>query len=95
MSAKTIPIARFRLGRIVATPNALDHLTQDDMLVGITRHQAGDWGEVGEEDRRANDCALAQGSRLLSVYRSANGTKFWIVTESDRRSTAVLLPEDY
>lgn len=95
MSAKTIPLARFRLGRIVATPNALEHLTQDDILVGITRHQAGDWGEVGDEDRQANDCALAQGTRLLSVYLSANGLKFWIITEADRSSTSVLLPEDY
>ena len=95
MSAKTIPIARFRLGRIVATPNALDHLTQDDMLVGITRHQAGDWGEVGAEDRQANDEALVQGARILSAYQAANGTKFWITTEGNRQSTTILLPEDY
>ena len=43
MSTKPYPVARFRLGQIVATPNALAHLTQDDILAGISRHQSGDW----------------------------------------------------
>ncbi len=58
MSAKTIPVAKFRLGRIVATPNALAQLTQEDILMGIQRHQAGDWGDMAAEDREANDAAL-------------------------------------
>jgi hypothetical protein len=95
MSAKAIPIAKFRLGRIVATPNALSVLPSDDILVGIGRHQAGDWGELPEEDRTANDEALVHGTRLLSAYRSAKGVKFWIITEADRSVTTVLLPEDY
>lgn len=95
MSAPVIPIARFRLGRIVATPHALEVITQDDILGGIQRHQAGDWGEVPQEDRAANDHALVQGTRLLSAYRSVKGVKFWIITEADRSSTTVLLPEDY
>jgi hypothetical protein len=33
--------------------------------------------------------------RILSAYLSANGTKFWIITEADRSVTTVLLPEDY
>ena len=88
-------MAKFRLGRIVATPNALAHLTQDDILAGIQRHQSGDWGDVDEHDRQANDQALVEGSRLLSVYHGAAGTKFWIISESDRSVTTVLLPEDY
>lgn len=95
MSATAIPIAKFRLGRIVATSHALEVITQDDILVGIQRHQAGDWGELPLEDRVANDRALVQGTRLLSAYRSINGVKFWIITEADRWSTTVLLPEDY
>jgi len=39
--------------------------------------------------------SLKQGFRLLSVYRSSNGTKFWIITEADRSVTTLLLPEDY
>ena len=62
---------------------------------GITRHLTGDWGEVPPEDRIANDRALVEGTRILSAYSSANGVKFWIITEADRSVTTVLLPEDY
>lgn len=95
MSARIIPVAMFRLGRIVATPNALESITQDDILIGIQRHQAGDWGSLTEDDRAANDCALAQGGRILSAYQAANGTKFRLITEADRSVTTVLLSEDY
>jgi hypothetical protein len=95
MSAETIPVAVFRLGRIVATPNALRSITQDDVLIGIQRHQAGDWGNLSDDDRAANDRALAQGGRILSACRAGNGTKFWLITEADRSATTILLPEDY
>ena len=95
MSAKTIPIAVLRLGRLVATPNALESITQDDIFLGIQRHQAGDWGNLTEEDRMANDQALVQGTRIVSAYNAGNGTRFWIITEADRSVTTVLLPEDY
>lgn len=90
-----IPIAVFRLGRIVATPNALRSLSQADIRMGLGRHQAADWGELGDEDRTQNDLALHNSDRLFSVYRSAAGTKFYVITESDRSVTTVLLPEDY
>ena len=95
MSANTESIARFRLGRIVATPNALNHIPNDDILFAIQRHQSGEWGEVDDHDRQANDCAVAHGGRLVSVYYSAARVKFWLITEADRSVTTVLLPEDY
>jgi hypothetical protein len=44
---------RFRLGRLVATPGALQALADagQSPLEFIQRHQAGDWGEVPEEDK--------------------------------------------
>jgi hypothetical protein len=95
MSADLLHFARFRLGRIVATPNALSQLGQPDILTAIQRHQAGDWGEVCPEDRAANDRALAEGARLLSVYHTTTGVRFWLITEADRSVTTVLMPEDY
>ena len=95
MSTQSFPIARFRIGHIVSTPNALAHLTQEDILLGIQRHQAGDWGDVDEDDRRENELSLQQGLRLFSVYHSAAGVKFRLTTEADRSSTTVLMPEDY
>ena len=87
--------AKFRLGHIVATPNALSTLTQEEILTAIQRHQAGDWGDVSEADRQGNEVALKDDFRLWSVYRSETGTKFWVITEADRSRTTILLPEDY
>ena len=44
---------------------------------------------------KKNELSLIQGFRLLSVYQAADGKEFWIITEADRSSTAVLLPEEY
>jgi hypothetical protein len=95
MNAQTVPVAVFRLGRIVATPNAVQSITQDDILSGIQRHQAGDWGNLTDDNRAANDRALAQGGRIVSAYNAKNGTRFWLITEADRSRTTILLPEDY
>ena len=95
MSLESLPTAKFRLGRIVATANALSRLTEEDILAGIRRHQSGDWGEVERDDWRANERASKQDTRLFSVYRSASNIRFYIITEADRSSTTVLLPEDY
>ena len=95
MSEATVPIALFRIGRILATPNALEKLKPPEILLAIQRHQAGDWGDVDKHDRQANDQALIEGARLLSVYYAENKCRFWLITEADRSVTTVLLPEDY
>lgn len=88
-------IAKFQLGQIVATPNLLETIPEDDQMIALNRHAQCDWGEVEEEDRLANNNALQHGERILSVYRSKYGVKFWIITEADRSVTTLLLPEDY
>lgn len=68
----------------------------NDNLVGyLNRHAAGDWGDLSNDDRRANAEALKDGSRLLSAYHLKDGTKIWIITEVDRSATTVLLPAEY
>ena len=83
------------LGRTVATPAALAAVSLLDIAAALRRHSSGDWGEVDLDDWAANDAALPSGERLLSVYRSANGITFWVLTEADRSATTVLLPGDY
>lgn len=85
----------FSSGVVVATPGLAQSVSQEEMLRALGRHLSGDWGEVCEDDRKANEEALEVGSRLFSVYRSDAGTTFWIITEADRSSTCVLLPEEY
>ena len=78
MSTNAVSLAKFSLGNLVATPNAMSQLDIEDVLAGIVRHQAGDWGELGKDDRLENDLSLEKGFRLLSAYAARNGVKFWI-----------------
>lgn len=84
----------FELGRTVSTPGALSALTRDDIGRALARHHRGDWGNVGRFDWRRNEEALSEGERLVSVYRGSDGTKFYVITEADRSSTCVHLPEE-
>jgi len=87
----------FPLGKLVATPDALDALAQSAQSPAdfLSRHVRGDWGEVCEEDKQANDDALVHGERVLSAYRTLKDVRIWIITEADRSSTCILLPENY
>ena len=87
----------FSLGRLVATPGALQMLERNNQLATefITRHVQGDWGDLCDEDKQANDEALQEGLRLLSAYRLNDGTKIWVITEASRDVSTVLLPEEY
>ena len=87
----------FSLGQIVATPGVLQVMKETGSSASgfLVRHSLGDWGELCEEDRLANDEAIADDLRILSAYRLKDGTKIWIITEADRSVTTVLLPEEY
>jgi hypothetical protein len=88
----------FPLGQIVATPNALALLTKTGVtpLSLIHRHVIGDFGDVCDEDKRANLQALKDETRIFSGYLiGSEGDKIWVITEADRSVTTLLLPEDY
>lgn len=87
--------AKFNLGQTVATQGAVHSLSPDDILVAFARHQSGDWGELDDEDKQANERALHEEGRLVSKYVSVNGTPFYVITEWDRSLTTVLLPQEY
>jgi hypothetical protein len=87
----------FNLGQVVATPGALHVLEEsgEDPHLYLGRHVTGDWGELSCEDKAANTLALITGERILSSYRTSRGAKLWVITEADRSSTCLLLPEEY
>jgi hypothetical protein len=87
----------FKLGEVVATPGALKAVQDHPRFLTdiLERHRTGDWGECNSEDRQTNDDALVHRERLLSVYTAPNGEKVWVITEADRSSTTVLLPDEY
>ena len=86
------------LGRVVATPGALRALSEagEAPLRLLARHASGDWGELDAHDRRENQRSLKNGWRVLSSYPvGEDGQKVWVITEADRSSTTILLPEEY
>ena len=94
-------LPRFSLGQLVATPAALEALQKAGQSPAefLARHQIGDWGEVDNADKKANDEALVNGERLLSAYRTRLGTKLWIITDvtddnGQRPVSTLLLPSE-
>ncbi len=86
---------KFGLGRVVVTPGVIEKLRPTEVFHSLWRHAFGDWGDIHKEDIGLNEEALLHGGRLLSVYYSDAGIRFWIITEADRSATTVLLPEEY
>lgn len=102
---------RFATGQIVATPGAIALLEQHSISAAalIIRHLKGSWGDVCAEDAEANEMAIKYGNRIMSVYRLASIEQVlslpqasrtdlptvWVITESDRSVTTLLLPSEY
>ena len=89
---------KFSPGNLVITPGCLQafHNCPSDRIVPfLLRHISGDWGDLDEDDRRANEHALFHGLRLLSAYTLSDGTTIWVITEADRSVSTFLLPEEY
>ena len=72
----------------------------------LLRHNSGDWGELDDEDRAANNHALRQNEgRLLSAYpvptwltAGTTDPTVWVITddlEDDDHATTMLWPSDY
>jgi hypothetical protein len=90
-------IAMFPLGQIVATPGALRALERANQFAALflERHAGGDWGELDRADIAENEYSVVHSFRVLSSYTTAAGEKLWIITEADRSSTTLLLPDEY
>lgn len=87
----------FTMGQICATPGALDALEKNGQNPArfLARHVTGDWLEMCAEDQETNREALTCGARVFSAYAMKDGEKLWVITESDRSVTTLLLPSEY
>lgn len=87
----------FALGSVYATPGALAALASRSLepAAFLARHVTGDWGVLDENDTTENQFALEHGTRILSSYPLDDGENLWIITEADRSSTTLLLPDEY
>ena len=79
------PQARFPFGHIVATPNALARIPNDEIVKALSRHFSGDWGTLDSEDWKANEHALKQDGRLFSVGPQGQSSFTFHVTGSPTR----------
>lgn len=91
----------FELGAVYATPGVLAHLAAHGRLPAelLGYHHGCCWGDLNEEDRKANDAALKTGARLLSAY-TVEGKKLYVITEaagSDglRASSTILMADEF
>ena len=73
----------FSLGKVVATPGALEAFERVAQQASeyLRRHATGDWGDLDDQDKRANDEAVAhegdedRQGRVLSAYKLADKTQ--------------------
>jgi hypothetical protein len=95
------PKQALALGQKVWTAGVNDEIAIDGhfgvfVINCLSRHASGDWGDLDEHDRQANDRALKSGEdRILSAYKAEGFPKIWIITEWDRSVTTVLFPHEY
>jgi hypothetical protein len=87
----------FDLGYCVATRGAVKAMQRclQTPYEFLKPHVRGNWGVVPPEDWERNTLALVEGYRLISAYRTNDGTKLWVITEADRAVTTILLPDEY
>jgi hypothetical protein len=87
----------FELGRLLTTPGAKAALDEYPGLAEefLSLHVTGDWGTLCPEDEVANNLAVLNGERILSIYYTPSVVKLYLITEWDRSATTFLLPEEY
>lgn len=93
--------ATFDLGRTVMTCGIEPLVTAGQLNPAyiLARHQRGDWGDLSDGDKAANDRAVRDGGRILSAYVLPCG-KVYVITDAEdddgvRQVTTILLPEEY
>ena len=85
---------KFELGQVCATAGAVAQLDTIAMYSMLTAHSRGDWGDLCEADKRANERALTDAGRIVSKY-GKDGRDYYVITEWDRSYTTILRVEDY
>lgn len=87
---------KFELGRIYATSSVTSWASIHNILLDryLRRHHCGDWGDLSEEDKQANEDAIRNENRILSAYLIGDD-KIYIITEWDRSYTTILFSNEY
>lgn len=87
----------FSLGDIYITKRAEAELAARAVTSAtlLGRYVNGEWSNLSAEDIKANRAAIHDGGRILASYCITSTVRIWIITEADRPSTTILLPDEY
>jgi 2-polyprenyl-3-methyl-5-hydroxy-6-metoxy-1,4-benzoquinol methylase len=87
----------FRAGTVTLSAQAAATLGAlgDTAAPYLSRHQAGDWGEVTEQERRSNAFGARHGLDIVSRYRLADGSLLRIASNLDQGATAVQIDSEF
>lgn len=97
MGALRQPSFRFSADTVVATPGARIAISLGTQGLDwfVHRHWQGEWGDIHEADKEANEQALERGYSVLSVFKTELGQDLWLITDAKREITTVLTPSEY
>jgi len=96
----------FETGPVVMTPSIRDLMHSDQDAADtvqrcLDRHREGDWGNLCDDDKQLNRDSLQEEKEkgftfesLFSSYDTDFG-KIYVITESDRSVTTILLSDEY
>jgi hypothetical protein len=80
------------LGQVVVTPAARASLRDSDWTLALEYHLRSESAAARPDDVALHFRDALRSWLVLAAYRSSVARTFWIVTESDRSRTTVLMP---
>lgn len=90
---------RFSLGQVYMTMGVSNAISEDlryhyEIQGYLHRYINGDYGDLCEEDLKANEDAIEYEMRILARYETSKGD-IYIITEADRSCTTILFCDEY
>ena len=97
---KSVYARKLDLGKMNATVAISNRMAHDfDFFKFVTksidRFRIYDWGDLGFDDRLANNEAVVYGGRLVGAYYYDDGTMIYIVRDPDSMRTTVMFSDEY
>ena len=90
---------KFEIGQVYRT-RGIDYLVNEhpsyinELIRCFERYLTMDFGDLCDEDIKANYDAIKYNERILGSYNTTY-SKIFIITEADRATTTILLAEEY
>lgn len=88
---------KFSPGKLVLTKGCNAHMDAQyvNPMKYVLRYVAGDWGDLGAEDKASNEFALNKKLRIVSAYNLPDGERIYMITEAERSYTTIMHYMEY